>query len=261
MKLSGGLLSARYGAGLILLLLVLLLLPGVSLSQDEVQGDDPRGTIPLRTAGVTLRPGVYDTAGHRYVVLRLARNLKRAEIDDLSAAGVRLLSYLGDGAFVAGVDPGALTAATVATHGIESAAPWQAENKATPALRQSLAPDWAQTEGGLLKLLVLFFEDVAQSEMEAMLGRHAMSYAPQSPPLLWAIEIEPSRLAALLQEQGIHAVEPGPSAPQPLTDEARALIHVDEVQKAPSEHRPAFYPLRWPDRQGHYAAGLGIPLG
>ena len=232
MKLVGRLAKARVGGGFTLLLLAFLLVPGATQSQGEAQGDDPEGLVHLRTADVTLRPGVYDTAGHRYVVLRLARNLRRAEIDDLSAAGVRLLSYLGDGAFIAGVDPDALSPGASTTYGIESAAPWQAENKAAPMLRQGLAPDWALSEGGLLKLAVLFFEDVAQSEMEAILGRHAVSYALERPPLLWAIEIEPSSLGALLQEQGIYTVEPGPIPFQPLLDESRALIHVDEVQQA-----------------------------
>ena len=211
MRINGGLFRALVAGGLILLFLV----PADLQSQGSRLDDDPERYVRLRTADIILRPGAYDTMGSRYAVLRLVRNLKRAEIDALSAEGVRLLSYLGDGAFVAGLDPGALNAATIAAYGIESAAPWRPENKATPALRQSLAPDWAHAEGGLLKLLVLFFDDVAPSEMEAILGRHAASYTMERPPLLWAIEIEPDRLGVLLQEQGIYTVEPGPIPSSP----------------------------------------------
>jgi hypothetical protein len=227
MKIHGSLFRALAGIGL-----VLLLVPGVVQSQGGGLDGSQERLVQLQTADVILKPGVYETAGSRYVVLQLGHNLKRLERDSLSASGVRLLSYLGDGAFIAGVDSNALTAGVCTTYDIEAAAPWRAENKAAPTLHQGLAPDWALAEGGLLKLLVLFFEDVAPGETEAILGRHAVSFALESPPLLWAIEIEPSRLSALLQEQGIYTVEPGPIPFQPLLYQSRGLIHVDEVQQA-----------------------------
>jgi hypothetical protein len=250
MRINGRLFRALVGGGWILFL---LLVPGIVQSQGGRLDDDPARLVRLQTADVILRSGVYDTAGNRHVVLQLGHNLKRAEIDSLSAAGVRLVSYLGDGAFIAGVDPNALTADICGVYDIEAAAPWRAENKATPKLRQGVAPDWALSEGGLLKLSVLFFEDVARSEIESILGRHAASYASQHPPLLWAIEIEPSKVPALLQEQGIYAVEPGPIPFQPLLDESRALIHVDEVQQPSIGTDP-------PSIEYHGLTGKGIML-
>ncbi len=158
-----------------------MLLLVLFLSQASAAGE-PERIVPLQTADVTLRSGVYKIAGSRYAVLQLGRNLRRAEIDALAVEGVRLLSYLGDSVFIAGIDPAALTVDVVTTYGIEAAAPWRVENKASPALRQGIAPDWARTDGGLLKLTVLFFGDVASSEMEEILGRHAVSYTLESPP-------------------------------------------------------------------------------
>jgi hypothetical protein len=233
MKVKGKLGGVLVGGALVLLLLV----QGVVQSQ-EGPADDAAAAgqveclVRLQTADVVLRPGVYETGEHRYAVLRLSRNLRRAEIDSLAAAGVRLLTYLGDGAFIAGVDSGALSASVCQRYGIEAAAPWRAENKATPTLRQGAAPDWALAEGGRLKLVVAFFADVGPSQIDAILARHATSYTVESPPRYWAVEIEPARLPALLAEQGVYTVEPGPMPFQPLLDESRALIHVDEVQQA-----------------------------
>ncbi len=194
--------------------------------------------LPLRTAEIVLVDGEYVTSGDRYVALKLGRNLRLAEIEALEGAGVQLLSYLGNDVMLAGVEPGALSANVIATYDIQAATPWQAQHKASSAVRRGEAPAWAQTEEGLLELTVLFFEDVAPGEMEQILNRHALTYAPQSPPLLWAITIEPAKLDPLLQESGIHLIEPGPIPFSPLLDEARALIHVDQVQQAVIGNNP-----------------------
>ena len=76
---------------------------------------------PLSLLFIALIYFVYMGGGAEPPPERAALLLNLAEIDALSAAGVRLLSYLGNGAFVAGVDPGALSPATVAAYGIGAA--------------------------------------------------------------------------------------------------------------------------------------------
>lgn len=188
-------------------------------------------TIHLRTSDVSLRPGVYDTGGGRYAVVQLERNLLRAEMDALAVAGVRLLSYLGDGAFIATAEAGALTDDLIAAYGIRAAAPWMAAHKATAALRRGEVEEAACTEDGLLRLTVLFFADVERSEMAAILGRHAVSYEFFGSPLIWLVEVEPEAVEPLLAEEGVHFVEPAVQGEVPLND-VRASMHVDEVQQA-----------------------------
>lgn len=196
-----------------------------------VAGEGPGRLIHLQTADVTLTPGVYEVNG-RHIVLQLDHNLQQAEVAALATSGVRLLSYLGDGAFIAGVDPGALTAGVRAAYDIRAATPWTVANKAMPALRRGEVDASAWTEAGLLEVVVLFFADMTEGEMTAILGRHAVAFQPETPPLLWSAEIAPAELAGLLGEQGIHVVKPGPVLFLPTLDNVRKIIHADEVQQA-----------------------------
>lgn len=214
------------------MLAALALITGALSRPTRADGGEPEISVPLQTTDVILRSGIYETAGSRYAVVRIGRDLTRAEHDALAAGGVRLLSYLGDGNYIAGVDPGALTSDLTTAYRVEAAAPWTAANKAAPSLRDRMVEDWAMTDSGLLKVSVLFFADVPQEEIEAILSRHADVYEQEYSSLIWAVQIKPDELDALLLEQGIHAVEPGPIPAQPLLADSRALIHVNEVQQA-----------------------------
>ncbi len=194
--------------------------------------------IPLRTADVSLRPGVYDTGGGRYAVVELQRNLLRAEMDALAADGVRLLSWLGDGVFIAAVAPGALTDEVTVAYGIHAAAPWTAAHKATADLRRGDVEPAARTAAGQIKVSVLFFADVARSEMEAVLGRHATTFTMQT-PLVWGVEIAPQALAGLLAEPAVRFANPAGVTDLPLND-IRTVMHVEEAQQATILGSPPF---------------------
>lgn len=206
----------------VLLLVLVLSTAGAAQSAERV--------IHLQTADLSLRPGVFDTGGGRYAVVHLERNLLRAEMDALAADGVRLLSWLGDGAFIAAVEPGALTDEATAAYGIRAAAPWTAAHKATAELRRGAIDPAARTAGGQLKVSVLFFADVARSEMEAVLGRHTTTYTMQT-PLVWSVAIAPAELAGLLAEPPVRFASPSGLNDLPLND-IRAVMHVEEVQQA-----------------------------
>lgn len=223
--------SPRRLAAAALLIGLLLLVVMAGPTAPAAAGEGPGRLIRLQTADVTLTPGIYEVNG-RHIVLQLDHNLQQAEVAALAASGVRLLSYLGDGAFIAGVDPGALTAGVRAAYDIRAATPWTVANKATPALRRGEVDASAWTEAGLLEVVVLFFADMTEGEMTAILGRHAAAFQPETPPLLWSAEIAPAELAGLLGEQGIHVVKPGPVLFLPTLDNVRKIIHADEVQQA-----------------------------
>lgn len=197
--------------------------------------------LPMRSGTAVLEKGVFDTGGDGYLILRFERKLGTQTLADLRKSGIRPLSYLQRGAWLCAVGPSALTDAVRKRFGIVAATPWQAGFKASPGLRQGKVAERARAEAGRIKLLVTLFEDIPAKEAGSLLSKYDPDARLHFKPNVWAVQIEQGLLERLLAERGVQGVEEGPRPFEPLNDQSRALIRVDEVQDVDLTQTPPYY--------------------
>ncbi len=197
-------------------------------------------SIPVKSGALILEEGVEDLT-ERYVVIQLSRNLKRHEIAELRNKGVSLLSFLYKKAWLAAIEPSAMTQDVVAHYSIAAVSAWKPEHKISPKLRQGEFEEWAVTVTGKIKLLVTFFDDVEQSELINLLNQYSSTHEVYSEPNIWAIQITPTRIKDLIEEDNIQSLEEGPAPIQPLNNLSRDRINVDQVQDIDLSTTPPTY--------------------
>lgn len=197
--------------------------------------------IPLKSGILTLHKGNIDPAGYRYVIIQFEKPLSQEETTALRTHGVNLLSYLLNNAWVCAAESSAFTSSLISQFGIVAVTPWRAEYKLTPKLLVGEFEEWALTEKGEVKLLLTFFEDVSGSEMESITRRYSSISNIFIEPNVWAIQIEPSAIANLVNEDKVQLIAEGPSPPILLNDTSRAATKVESVQLVDTSMVPPIY--------------------
>lgn len=209
--------------------------------------------IPLKSGTITLHKGDIEPEGSRYVIVQFERVLSEEERTELSTEGIRLLSFLYKKAWLCAAEPSAFTEKVINNFAIAAVTPWLSEYKLSPALREGQFEEWAITEGGEIKLLVTFFEDVAKSEMENISRQFSSMSKLFSESNIWAIEVPPSLINSLVNQDGVQSVEQGPSPLLPILDTSRELIKVNQVQLLDVTTTP-------PDYNGLSGKGINIAV-
>ena len=197
--------------------------------------------IPLRSGTTTLvqgrlevgpaDPGAARAAQAPYAIVQFTRNLRAPEWDELRRLGIEPLVFLHDKAWICHVRPGAVSAATAARFGIAATRLWAPAFKASPNVAQRRFEARSQGRAGQVRLLVTFFEDVDRASILALLGPSAADARLYREPNVWAVELAPSRIDALLAEPRVMAVDDGPAPFEPTNSGSRSILGVDAVQQ------------------------------
>ena len=176
--------------------------------------------IPLQSGTILLEKGVCDTGylktgktttnGNRYVVVKFNKSLKRNKLKELEKKGINLLLPLQKNAWICSVTLPSLSKTEMKKYAIAAMAPWKAEYKILPELKNRHFQEWAVTEEGKIKLLVSSFSDADRKDVEQLLAKYSTSYEIFSEPNIWAVQVAPADIERFINEPAIHFVEEGP---------------------------------------------------
>ena len=168
----------------------------------------------------------------------LLTNEDLAEIED---SGVRLLSYLGNGAYIAAVPSVASLASDQMDARLEFAGELTTDDKISPKLRAGEYEEWALGEApNTVRVLVQFFSDAtvdeARSGLES-LGLEGQRHGPQSRSLVVAI----NRIGEIAELDAVQWIEQGPIPFLALNETGRRRSDSNEPQAADlSSPRPVY---------------------
>ena len=213
------------------------------------------GTAPAAVLGPG--PGASPTTSRRHVVLQLARIPTRTERQDLEAAGIRLLRYLGANAYFASVAPGQSVNAAAERAGIQSTLTIEKDWKLHPKLARGAIPEYARFlaptpsgKGGrraktekatgkvdMAALYVLFHPDVdLDPDGVAAVERHGGQVRSFMPSINGAVIWVPvAAVADLAAEDDVQWLEPPLPPLEGVNDSNRVLPQIDTLQADPYE--------------------------
>jgi len=223
-----------------ILLAILFIVAFFSVGQAEAQSPS-LFEIPLKSGNIVLQRGNIKTEGSRYVIVQFDNVLHEEKRAELRVAGIHSLSFLYKNAWLCAVEPLVFTGSVVNNFAIVAVTPWRTEYKLAPKLREGQFEEWAVTDKGEVKLLVTFFEDTAKSEMETIARRYSSTSEVYSEPNIWAIQVPPSLINSLVNEEVVQSATEGPSPPIPLNDTSRLAINVENVQLIDTNVVPPIY--------------------
>ena len=146
----------------------------------------------------------------------------------LAAAGITLLDYLPEMAWLASFPPEYLAGAAVpapAGRILRALLPLQANDKLEPALRAHGLAAWSQAPDGIARVSVQFFRDVSAAERTRILARYGgQSLGGQ------LVSVPRSSLSLLLGEDAVQWIENGPPPLGAANSGARTATGVSTVQ-------------------------------
>lgn len=209
--------------GLFLAVLCLLLAATGALAQSPAGG----ASIKLQSRTFSPPAGVDpELAGRlsgqvsalpQHVLVQLDHLPTEAEREALAQAGVTLLDYIPDQAWLATVN-GPLDLADARYQLIRWAGPLLPADKTSPALRQDGVAPWALAADGSVTLRLLFFKDVADQAARQLIGRQqgAIQQAGSDGSYVARFPND-GAVAALAAEDIVQWIDNGP-APSRLRD-------------------------------------------
>jgi hypothetical protein len=165
--------------------------------------------------------------GRAHARVRFRAPLSLDQHRDLSLRGLRLVAHLGDGSYVVSfptpIDLGHEPYATL----VVSARRVRPGEKLHPLLLRAF-------EGADAKdrrpARVVFFADVEREPAEAELRRLGIPGRKVGVGPVFRVELLRAQLAILSASRLVACVQPVPAQPEPLNDQARALVHADLAQ-------------------------------
>jgi len=208
-----------------------------------------RLTIPLRSRHILPAAGIEEellealSSAERpclHALVQLNRLPTPEEGEALSSAGVVLVSFLDGLTYVAcveaGVDP---------EHpAIGALVRWMGQllpsDKVNPKVQAGDFEEWADNGDGSVNLVVAFFDDVDDEEMDPIVEPYVEGSDYYGEHML-AVVIDQEEIAQLSEEDPVRWIEEGPAPLLPINDNTRSDLHVDEVQGAVTTVSPPFY--------------------
>jgi len=181
------------------------------------------------------------TSGARHVVVHFDRPVGPALRSELDSAGVRLLSYLGDRAFFASIQPGQVDVAALAgVDALIDAQLIQRSWKLHPMLERGEVPAWTvvspePTDNPLVAVYVVFHRDVPlKAEAARVCLAHGAAIRSQVRTVnALVVELPYAEIPALADEDAVQWIEPALPSLTATNDSNRVITQADEVQSAP----------------------------
>jgi len=182
--------------------------------------------VPVVQAG--LRDVPVTTAARVHGIVQVWAHPSDADRAVLAAAGITLLDYLPEMAWLAAFPPEYLAGAALpapASRLLRALLPLQANDKLEPALREHGLAAWALAPDGNARVSVQFFPDVTAVERARILARYgAQSLGGQ------LVSVLRSSLLLLLAEDAVQWIENGPPPVGAANSGARSATGVTTVQ-------------------------------
>ncbi|HVP11949.1 MAG TPA: S8 family serine peptidase, partial [Phycisphaerae bacterium] len=205
-----------------------------------------RGDPATQSASLGQAAQEQAASGRQHVLVRFAGPVRPVVRQAMRAAGVDLLSYVGDNSFFAVISPERLIPSAVDAVGLlRGMQPIEREHKLHPMLLNGEVPPWAlvaKTEGGtdsppdeIVAAYVIFHRDVAlNTDGIALCNRHEAKLRSLMHSINGAvIELPLSRIEALAAEDAVQWIEPPLPQFSMVNDSNRALTQADQAQAAP----------------------------
>ena len=182
--------------------------------------------MPVVQAG--LRDVPVTTAARVHGIVQVWAHPSDADRAVLAAAGITLLDYLPEMAWLAAFPPEYLAGAALpapASRLLRALLPLQANDKLEPALREHGLAAWALAPDGNARVSVQFFPDVTAVERARILARYgAQSLGGQ------LVSVLRGSLMLLLAEDAVQWIENGPPPVGAANSGARSATGVTTVQ-------------------------------
>jgi hypothetical protein len=166
-------------------------------------------------------------------IVQLEHYLRSGEREALKEAGITLLAYLPDRAYVAAISP-RFSVSSCEALGIRSITPMAAQYKLHPRVIQGVLNPWSVYAGGKRIFAVEIMPDVDLDDAARALkslGAEPGHHFANAHSLLVAIETE--KAAALAALDMVLFVNEAPPPLSDVNDVERTRLHVNEVQVAP----------------------------
>jgi hypothetical protein len=214
------------------LALVLAVWAGSALATGDEVILKSRRFVPSRGLGESLHATSPTASGRMHVLIQLEGTPTIESRIAMAAAGVRLLSYIPERAWLAGIPADGATRVSQLP-GVRAVCEILPEDKLAPSIRETGINACSLTTDGEARLTAILFEDVSLSDGEATieaLGGTVLSRDPADNSL--EIRLPVAALGTLAAWDGIKWIDQY-SASVDLNDGVRAAINVNVVQAAP----------------------------
>lgn len=209
--------------------------------------EHPQGIEPELSESLAAR-----SDGRVRSILKFNEPLSGEDLSELEQFGVRLLSYLGNGAYIAAVP----SAASLRSERVDAllgfAGALTPDDKISPRLKAGSYEDWALAEApNRVRVLVQFFSDVtvveARREVES-LDLRGRPHGPRS----WSLVVDMDRIRRIAELDVVQWIEQGPIPLLLLNETSRRRSNSNEAQAADLPRpRPVY-------RVGGHGVRIGI---
>src|SRR5437867_10436694 len=191
--------------------------------------------LPLGATEVNLaRARAARADGSRiHAILQFDPTPNSASRETLSAMGVRLLGYLPDKAFFAGI-PRGISADDLKRAGVEWAGAVYPEDKLPPRIQSSGVGFWALRADGSANLWIRYYPDVSPEDAVRDLAQFEANVVGLDEKLnRITVGALFNQIAAIAARDWVRWIEEVPPPPRTFNDGARADVQADTVQTAP----------------------------
>jgi uncharacterized repeat protein (TIGR01451 family) len=168
-----------------------------------------------------------------HVLLQLATIPDENERANLAAAGIQLLAYIPDNAWLVSIPANSIGAQTLDATSIQWMGPLLPKDKVSIHIQARGIGPWATNPDGSVVLDVTFFEDVSAAEALAVVARHGGQLEENLSDFHHYVARFPNAgvVSALTGEDKVMWVDNGPLPKIPLNDGARERTNVDVIQQ------------------------------
>ncbi len=153
----------------------------------------------------------------------------------LEAAGILLLDYIPDNAFLARVRAN-VEPEDASLESIRWVGRLTPEDRMAPGVRAGTFGKWSREESGDVRLQVHFFRGITEAEIRPILERHGgmIEASPGgSGANVWIVVIDPRQAALLAREDEVQWIEEASPPGRGLNDGSRAAVGADLVKTRP----------------------------
>ncbi len=208
---------------LICLLTISLAVCPIIILFAEEQKAQPNYLIKLPNRSFTPQPGIsqglkaklaMNTKFPIHGIVQFFNKPSFKERLTLAKAGIQIRQYLGGVAYYAefSVD----TKFHKESYNIRWAGPLLIEDKIEMTLWESKVYHWAKTENKKVKILLYFYDYVADDDTKKLIASYTKKYRRHGPNKEWAIEISLDQVKKIADEEIVKWVEQGPQPFMPL---------------------------------------------